>query len=370
MAEDMRWDPTIEDVPDDPPTGGGSVRTRQKPQKSEQKLRTNGWSIGSFHGWLASSRQGQHDEDYAEVGAIDGRGRGGRAEIDVEHGNAELNVADAQVRVAAARGVMVPGDAIEYQPVATRFEAPGPFAARVSDPTVHGVPLGPGIGSTNVIIGGLPAFRARLDYCVCPAATPTPHVGGMAPFGANTVLVNGFPLVRAGDVIVEPCGGPNPVMMGCASVMAGPPVPPIDLIEHVAHQRDLSLHLGDLVEVRLDGPITGEVGVAEGSVKLGAKADLAEKEAGGRAKVEGMVGLARVSGSGEIVVHIPLVDKAFRIGGRGSAVLGCAGGDFDVGLAREDGRFKPSGGVPKLGVQPVCTDSEISWGLFDDPGEE
>ena len=35
-----------------------------------------------------------------------------------------------------------------------------PPAARVSDPTSHGVPLNPGLGSSNVFLGRLPAWRA------------------------------------------------------------------------------------------------------------------------------------------------------------------------------------------------------------------
>ncbi|MDQ6760622.1 MAG: hypothetical protein M3Z32_12275, partial [Acidobacteriota bacterium] len=36
---------------------------------------------------------------------------------------------------------------------------PGP-AARLTDVTIHGSPLVPGTGSPNVLIGGLPAWRA------------------------------------------------------------------------------------------------------------------------------------------------------------------------------------------------------------------
>ncbi len=35
-----------------------------------------------------------------------------------------------------------------------------PAAARITDMTIHGTPYVPGIGSTNVNIGGLPALRA------------------------------------------------------------------------------------------------------------------------------------------------------------------------------------------------------------------
>ena len=37
-----------------------------------------------------------------------------------------------------------------------------PPAARVGDQTSHGTPLGPDPGSANVLIGGMPAWRAGL----------------------------------------------------------------------------------------------------------------------------------------------------------------------------------------------------------------
>jgi hypothetical protein len=38
-----------------------------------------------------------------------------------------------------------------------------PAAARVGDMTSHGTPLGAGPGSSNVLIGGMPAWRATTD---------------------------------------------------------------------------------------------------------------------------------------------------------------------------------------------------------------
>ena len=43
-----------------------------------------------------------------------------------------------------------------------------PLAARVGDMTAHGTPLTPGPGSTNVLIGGMPAWRATADFHNCP----------------------------------------------------------------------------------------------------------------------------------------------------------------------------------------------------------
>jgi uncharacterized Zn-binding protein involved in type VI secretion len=76
-------------------------------------------------------------------------------------------------------------------------------AARVGDPTSHGVPLGPGPGSPDVLIGGRPAWRAG-DVHLCPLATGlVPHGSGRVVLGSSTVLVNGLPATRQGDSILE-----------------------------------------------------------------------------------------------------------------------------------------------------------------------
>jgi len=96
-----------------------------------------------------------------------------------------------------------------------------PPAARVGDMTAHGTPLAPGPGSTNVLIGGMPAWRATSDMHTCPLVTGVvPHVGGIVAIGSMTVLINNLPAVRQGDVIVE-SGPPNSIVMGCPTVMIG-----------------------------------------------------------------------------------------------------------------------------------------------------
>ncbi|KPQ42133.1 MAG: PAAR motif protein [Candidatus Methanoperedens nitroreducens] len=79
-----------------------------------------------------------------------------------------------------------------------------PPAARVGDMTGHGTPLGPGPGSVNVLIGGMPAFRAGADFHTCPLFNgPAPHVGGVISMGSTTVLINNLPAARQGDMITE-----------------------------------------------------------------------------------------------------------------------------------------------------------------------
>jgi len=97
----------------------------------------------------------------------------------------------------------------------------GLAAARVGDLTGHGTPLAPGPGAPNVLIGGLPAWRAGSDFHACPLVNGLqPHVGGTVAVGSATVLIGGLPAARQGDTIVEP-GGPNPIAAGAPTVLIG-----------------------------------------------------------------------------------------------------------------------------------------------------
>ncbi|WHZ15376.1 MAG: T6SS PAAR-repeat protein [Nitrospira sp.] len=96
-----------------------------------------------------------------------------------------------------------------------------PPAARIGDLTSHGTPLAPGPGCPNVLIGGMPAWRAGADFHACPLVNGVqPHVGGMVAMGSLTVLIGGMPAARMGDSIVE-AGGPNLIAIGCPTVMIG-----------------------------------------------------------------------------------------------------------------------------------------------------
>lgn len=97
----------------------------------------------------------------------------------------------------------------------------GKPAARVSDTTSHGSPLGPGPGCPTVLIVNLPAWRAGSDVHACPLANgPAPHVGGTVALGSTSVLIGGLPAARMGDTVVE-AGGPNAIALGAATVLIG-----------------------------------------------------------------------------------------------------------------------------------------------------
>jgi uncharacterized Zn-binding protein involved in type VI secretion len=94
-------------------------------------------------------------------------------------------------------------------------------AARVGDPTGHGTPLAPGPGSSTVLVGGRPAWRAGSDTHSCPLFDgPRPHVGGVVAVGSSTVLIEGLPAARQGDQVVE-AGAPNLISLGEPTVLIG-----------------------------------------------------------------------------------------------------------------------------------------------------
>lgn len=110
-----------------------------------------------------------------------------------------------------------------------------PAVATVGSPTFHGDPLGPGPGSGTVFCGGKPVWRAVVDSHMCTAATPQPHgAGSVVLMGPKpTVFVEGWPIARAGDPVIEMMGGPNPIMMGEKTVWAGAPAPLVRTVSPV-----------------------------------------------------------------------------------------------------------------------------------------
>lgn len=86
--------------------------------------------------------------------------------------------------------------------------------------TAHGTPL-TGSGSSTVLIGGRPAWRAATDVHTCPVTTGArPHGSGVVTTGSSTVLINGVPAARQGDVLVEN-GPPNTIVSGEPTVLIG-----------------------------------------------------------------------------------------------------------------------------------------------------
>jgi hypothetical protein len=106
-----------------------------------------------------------------------------------------------------------------------------PLAARITDLTTHGFPLLPGIGSTNVMIGSLPAWRALMDIHICLAVSISGADGpGTVLLGSPTVLINNMQACRVMDIVVEVPGlamGPmDPIAAGWQTVEIGGPTVP------------------------------------------------------------------------------------------------------------------------------------------------
>jgi len=160
-----------------------------------------------------------------------------------------------------------------------------PPAARVTDPVSHPLPpmLTPGPGSSNCMIGYLPAWRgvpvgaaaaiqaakqaadiavqaaeaatkaaagtpgapaayaaeqtlkssvlasmssmmtgsgADIHSCVTPSPVP-PHGPGVVLQCSTTVMIGNLPAARQGDKVIEPLGPPNAIAMGCTTVIIG-----------------------------------------------------------------------------------------------------------------------------------------------------
>lgn len=74
--------------------------------------------------------------------------------------------------------------------------------------------LSAGGGSPDVIIQGLPAWRALIDIHLCPW-----HGPGIVIKGSQTVFINGFPATRILDVVVEVV--PNVIIQGSPTVLIG-----------------------------------------------------------------------------------------------------------------------------------------------------
>ena len=74
--------------------------------------------------------------------------------------------------------------------------------------------LSAGGGSPDVIIQGLPAWRALIDIHLCPW-----HGPGIVIKGSTSVFINGFPATRILDEVVEIV--PNVIIKGSPTVLIG-----------------------------------------------------------------------------------------------------------------------------------------------------
>jgi uncharacterized Zn-binding protein involved in type VI secretion len=60
------------------------------------------------------------------------------------------------------------------------------------------------------------------DMHICPLPVPIPpHGPGFVTMGSKTVVIGNLAAARQGDQVFEACGGPDPIAMGCPTVMIG-----------------------------------------------------------------------------------------------------------------------------------------------------
>ncbi len=225
---------------------------RKKRREREKERRERDGEESGYEYEIYSSKEGEDDENFVVLGK-------GKLDGDVLTLHPDLDDKSIELRAFEVTSQTTPVDIHVHresspdEPVVNKewkeFEV-GPFApvvATVGSNVFHGGVLGPGIGSPNVYAENKPVWRLIRDTHVCGAATPQPHgVGLTATLGAPSgVFVNGFPIARAGDVVVEAGGGPNPITSGAFSIQAGPPAPSV-----------WSVHPSAFVTVERDGVLT------------------------------------------------------------------------------------------------------------------
>lgn len=208
-----------------------------------------------------------------------------------------------------------------------------PYAARIVDPTSHGSPLAPGIGSNDVLIGGFPAWRALMDFHACPIVKGVvPDVGGVVMMGSPTVFIDGMMACRMGDMVVEIPGGPNPIVMGCPTVMIGMVGAGAPRTPDAGGAEPKSTGFVASGEAAVDGL------TAEAEAKLGIQASWANKEALAVAKVGAFAAVVKGTAKGQLA--IPLWgDHAILVGGNVEGSLLSAGADAsaEAGYTAEKG---------------------------------
>jgi uncharacterized Zn-binding protein involved in type VI secretion len=297
--------------------------------------------------------EGKYGKAEASGGVLYGKAEAkSKLSLDLDKKEAELTVIKAE-----AQGSVVHGEAKGELDLGSLLMAPfkdkpphtpptpgaGPMAARVGDLTGHGTPLAPGIGSPNVLIGGMPAWRATADMHLCPIVKGVvPDVGGVVMVGAPTVLINNMMACRMGDMVVEIPGGPNPIAMGCPTVMIGPAA------------GSASGDGGDKgTGLKATGKATGDVLTAKAEAELSVVANkdkvMATAKAGAMAAVlKGNIDLG-------LSIPIPFTDHAITLGASGEGTLLSAGaeGEASAGWSKEKGYQAKIGGKVGVGLGGV-----------------
>ena len=310
------------------------AKEREDVEKGAAEKKGSGFSIKSSTGSLYqgpkdkgaiwTSKKTAEDKSFVSFVHYEYDVKGAEAAYDWEEKKASLTVVKVSGKVSVVHGELDFVNAftklLGLTPEKPEAGAPGsdacgggggPFAARMGDPTTHGTPLSPGTGSPDVLIGGMPAWRAVIDFHACPVVKGTvPDVGGQVLKGAPTVLINFMFATRAGDMIVEVPGGPNSILKGCPTVMIGD------------GGSGGGGGGGEKPAVKVELKAQGDLFTASGDVNVGANVDLKKGEGEVVAKASAMAAVAQGEVKGALKFRIPFTDHYVVLGGTasGSAV--------------------------------------------------
>jgi uncharacterized Zn-binding protein involved in type VI secretion len=256
-----------------------------------------------LEGPVVTTKEDADDDTYVEglPGTVDGEGPQidgslWDAELELELGSVEVegSIADVHLQWDLDTEDHDAPD-VEKEWVRVTIGPKPPMMATLGSPLFHGGVLGPGPGSPNVYAEGKPVWRSIVDLHVCPAATPNPHGAGPVVHTGPPprVFVNGFPVARAGDAVLEAAGGPNPIMFGASSVWAGQPAPPVTTVNPVPRITvEEEPWYGRvrkwIVDVDLEAEVGAEGRLAPGTHRVsgGAMADPLDEAWGANAKAE------------------------------------------------------------------------------------
>lgn len=100
--------------------------------------------------------------------------------------------------------------------------APAAYAAEQAAKTVAAAAMSAMMSSLAAGAAASTAGKGTPDMHTCPLPTPVPpHGPGYVIDGSKTVLVNGLPLCRQGDTVLEALGGPDKIALGEFTVLVG-----------------------------------------------------------------------------------------------------------------------------------------------------
>ena len=284
------------------------------------------------------------DKSYIEFLRGEAKVEALKASYDLDKKSAKLTVVEVKAEGSVVHAQLDLIDKIKHllfgDPPPSPPPAPAaPMAARVSDLTMHLGPLTPGPGSSNVFIGGMPAWRVGMDMHVCPAPGAMPHGAGPTLPGEPTVLINGSPAARATDFVVEPTGGPDVIAIGCPTVMIGKPTPPPAGTTKAEDKSE--------PWVIFESVASGDVLAGEAKAAIEAEADLSKMK--GKAEASGEVGVSALKGELPLKVRIRIPFTSYYVGlgvkAEGALLTANAGAHANVKVNEGKSLFEASAGA-------------------------